>query len=116
MASAPTFPASSPALDQWRPQGDRLSWSDAAWSGAAWGLVMHASLHFFSVPIPALGRFLVLFAPAERFAYAITVDARPIATWLVMLASQAVFWALVGVAILAAVREVVWLVRTFRSA
>jgi hypothetical protein len=72
---------------------------------------MHAALNFFSVAIPVLERLLVVFAPAERFAFALTRDADPIATWLVLLASQAIFWALVGVAILAAVREVVELIR-----
>lgn len=111
MGLGTTFSTTTPALEQWRPQGDRLSWSDAAWSGAAWGLVMHAALNFFSVAIPTLERLLVVFAPAERFAFAITRNADPIATWLMVLASQAAFWALVGVALLAAVREIVWLVR-----
>lgn len=111
MAVGTSFSTTTPPLEQWRPQGDRLSWSDAAWSGAAWGLSMYAALHFFSVAIPALERFLVLFVPAERFAQALTRDALPLATFIVLMASQAVFWALVGVALLAAVREVVWLVR-----
>jgi hypothetical protein len=109
--ASPAIPVSSPALDQWRPQGDRLSYSDAAWCGAAFGVVMHASLHFFSVAIPVLERFLVVFAPAELFAFALTRNADPIATWLLLLASQALFWALVGVLMLAAVREAVELVR-----
>lgn len=72
---------------------------------------MHAALNFFSVAIPALERFLVLFAPAERFAFALTGNAEPLATWLVLLASQAVYWALIGVLILAVVREAIELVR-----
>ena len=111
MTVGTSFSTTTPPLEQWRPQGDRLSWSDAAWSGAAWGLSMYASLHFFSVAIPALERLLFVFAPAERFAHALTQDALPLATFIVLLGSQAVFWALVGVALLAAVREVVWLVR-----
>lgn len=111
MTLGTSFSTATPALEQWRPQGDRLSWSDAGWSGAAWGLSMYASLNFFSVAIPSLERLLVLFAPAERFAHALTQDALPLATFIILLASQAVFWALVGVALLAAVREVAWLVR-----
>ena len=111
MTVGTSFSTTTPPLEQWRPQGDRLSWSDAAWSGAAWGLAMYASLHFFSVAIPSLERLLFLFTPAERFAHALTQNALPLATFIVLLASQAVFWALVGVALLAAVREVVWLVR-----
>lgn len=111
MSLGMTFSTTTPPLEQWRPQGDRLSWSDAAWSGAAWGLAMYVSLHFFSVAIPSLERLLVLFAPAERFAQVLTQNALPLATFILLLASQAAFWALVGVAILAAFREIAWLVR-----
>jgi hypothetical protein len=106
-----SWPTSSPALDQWRPTGERLTYKDVAWTGAGAGVVMHATLNFFSVAIPALERFLVLFAPAQRFAFAVTRDSFPLATWLVLILSEAVFWALVGVALLALWREVAALVR-----
>lgn len=112
MASPPAVGVSTPVFEQWREAGgEHLTYTEVAWTGAATALIMHASLHFFSVALGSLERFLVLFAPAERLAFALTENAHPIGTWLLLLASVAVWGALVGVVLLAAVREVVWLVR-----
>ena len=112
MASPPaSFDISSPALDQWRPEGDRLSFNDAGWCGAALGIVMHASLHFFSVAIPSLERLLAVFGPPERLAFGLTENLDPLATWMLMLIAVAVWGALVGVALLALVHEATDLVR-----
>ena len=78
------FQVSSPALDQWRPNGDRVSYSDAAWMGVATAIVMHASLHFFSVAIPSLEPLLVVFGPPQRFAFALSSGANPLARWLLL--------------------------------
>jgi len=106
-----SLPNSSPALDQWRPTGEKLTYADVAWTGAGVGVVMHATLNLFSVAIPSLERLLFLFAPAQRFAFALTRDSFPLATWLVLILSEAVFWALAGVALLALWRELVAFVR-----
>lgn len=103
--------SSTPASDLWRPTGDRLTYADVGWTGAAWGVAMHATLSFFSVAMPTLRPLVALFAPAERFAFAITEQAAPMARWLVLITVQAVFWALVGIAALAAWREIEALVR-----
>jgi hypothetical protein len=112
MASPPAgFEISSPALDQWRPLGDRLSYSDVGWCGAALGIVMHASLHFFSVAIPSLERLLAVFGPPERLAYGLTEGFNPLATWMLLLVAVAAWGALSGVAILALVHEATDLIR-----
>jgi hypothetical protein len=98
-------------LDQWRPEGDRLSFKDVGWCGAALGIVMHASLHFFSVAIPSLERLLAVFGPPERLAFGLTEGLNPIATWMILLVSVAVWGALVGVAFLALVHETTDLIR-----
>ena len=54
-------------LRAWRPQGESMTYADAAWLGAAWGLAGHATLHFFSAVIPELGMLLAPFRP-DRFA------------------------------------------------
>lgn len=110
MSSSP-LPTSSPALDQWRPTGERLTYADVAWTGAGFGVVMHMTLNFFSVAIPSLERLLFLFAPAERFAFALTRDSFPLARFILLIASEAVFWALAGVALLALWRELIAFVR-----
>ena len=109
--ASPTFELSSDALDQWRPNGDRLSYGDVAWSGAAVAIVMHATLHFFSVAIPALERFLVLFGPPEQLAFGLTANVNPLATWMLLLLSIGVWGSLAGIALLAAVHEVTDLVK-----
>ena len=115
--ASPAFRLSSDALDQWRPEGDRLSFKDVGWSGAALGIVMHASVHFFSVAIPALERLLVVFGPPERLAYGLTEGMNPLATWMILLLAVAAWGAFAGVAILALVHEATDLVRrAFRSA
>ena len=115
--ASPAFRLSSDALDQWRPEGDRLSFKDVGWCGAALGIVMHASLHFFSVAIPALERLLVVFGPPERLAFGLTDGMNPLATWMLLLVTVAAWGALAGVAILALVHEATDLVRqTLRSA
>ncbi len=107
MASPPaSFDISSPALDQWRPEGDRVSFKDAGWCGAALGIVMHASLHFFSVAIPSLERLLAVFGPPERLAYGVTEGMNPLATWMVLLVTVATWSALAGIALLALIHEV----------
>jgi hypothetical protein len=111
MSQSPAVAAPVSVFEQWRPQGDRLTYADAAWCGVAWGLSMHAALHFFSAAIPSLEALLIPFGPAERFAFAITQHAAPIGTWIVLLATQAAYWAVIGVALLAAVRGAVFAVR-----
>lgn len=112
MASPSTsFPLSSPPLDQWRPEGDRLSYKDVGWSGAAVGIVIHAALHFFSVAIPALERLLVVFGPPERLAFGLTEGFNPLATWMLLLLTVAAWGAFSGVAWLAAVHVVTDAVR-----
>jgi hypothetical protein len=94
-------------LEQWRAAGgERLTYSEVAWTGTAVALIVHASLHFFSVAIDGLSRFLVLFAPPERIAFGITQGGNPLATWMLLLLSVAVWGALIGVAALAAVHVV----------
>jgi hypothetical protein len=109
--ASPAYRLSSDALDQWRPEGDRLSFKDVAWSGAAVGVVMHAALNFFAVAMPALERLLAVFGPPERLARGLTAGFDPLATWLLLLPSIAVWGALVGVALLAVVHETTDLVR-----
>jgi hypothetical protein len=109
--ASPVVPVSSDALDQWRPDGDRLSFKDVAWSGGALAIVMHASLHFFSVAIPSLEHLLAVFGPPEHLAYGLTRNLDPLATWMVMLLAVAAWGALSGVAILAFVHEATDLVR-----
>lgn len=99
------IPLSSDALDQWRPEGDRISIKDAGWCGAALGIVVHAALHFFSVAIPSLERGLAVFGPPERLAFGLTDGLNPLATWMLLLLSVAVWGALGAVAILALVHE-----------
>ncbi len=108
----PGLSLSSPVLEQWRSGGgEHLTYSEVAWTGAACALIMHASLHFFSAALTGLERFLVVFAPAERLAFGLTDGANPLGTWLLLLVAVGVWGALAGVAILAAVREVVSLAR-----
>ena len=115
--ASPVLPLSSDALDQWRPEGDRISLKDAGWCGAALGIVMHAALSFFSVAIPSLERLLAVFGPPERLAYALTNGLNPLATWMLLLITVAVWSALVGVALLAFVHEATDLARrALRSA
>jgi hypothetical protein len=109
--ASPAYRLSSDALDQWRPEGDRLSFSDVGWCGAALGVVMHAALHFFSVAIPALERLLVVFGPPERLAFGLTDNMNPLATWMLLLVCVAAWGALAGVAILALVHEATDVVR-----
>lgn len=112
MASPSSPPVSPTVLEQWRAAGgEHLTFSEVAWTGAATALIMHASIHFFSVALGGLERLLVLFAPAERLAFAVTEGAHPIGTWLLLLASVATWGALAGVVLLAAVREIVGIVR-----
>lgn len=99
-------------MDLWRPTQDRLTFSDAAWLGAAWGIAMHAILHFFSLWMPALRVPLELFLPAERLAFFVAGGAPPFITWLTLLASEGIFWALAAVAALAAFR---WLEQAARG-
>lgn len=109
--ASPAYRLSSDVLDQWRPNGDRLSYKDVGWSGAAVGIVMHASLHFFSVAIASLERALAIFGPPERLAFGLTAGFNPLATWFVLLLAVAAWGALSGVAILAAVHLATDLVR-----
>ena len=109
--ASPVIPLSSDALDQWRPEGDRISIKDAGWCGAALGIVMHASLHFFSVAIPALEYGLAVFGPPERLAFGLTDGLNPLATWMVLLLCVAAWGAVGGIAILAFVHEATDLVR-----
>jgi hypothetical protein len=97
------FSVSSEAADLWRPNGDRLSYSDAAWCGASFGIVMHAALNFFSVAIPSLEGLLVLFAPAQSFAFAVTSADNPLGRWLALIVCQGVYWAIISVVLLAVV-------------
>jgi hypothetical protein len=107
MASPPAgFQISSPALDQWRPNGDRLSYSDAAWMGVATAIVMHAALHFFSVAIPSLESLLIVFGPPERFAFALSSGTNAIARWLLLLLSVAAWGGFIGLGLLVVVHEV----------
>lgn len=115
MTHGARFEPSHPGMDLWRPEGDHLRWSEAAWLGASAGLGMHAILSFFSAVLPSLQVVLVFFAPATRFAEGLTAGAAPLGRWFVLLLSQAFFWALVGLALLAAWREVVHLVRLVRG-
>ena len=101
----------SEVFDQWRPNGDRISYKDAAWSGASLGIVLHATLHFFSIAIPSLDRFLFLFGPPERFASAIA-HANPLATWLSLMILLAMWGCLAGVVLLALVHGLTDLVRS----
>lgn len=111
MASPAQFRISSDALDMWRPNGDRLSYSNVGGSGAALALVAHAALHFFSVAIPALERLLFVFALPETFALGLTRGYNPLATWLLLLLTVAAWGALLGIATLAAVHEATDLAR-----
>jgi hypothetical protein len=106
-----SFDVSSPALDQWRPNGDRLSYKDVGWCGAALGIVMHAALNFFSVAIPSLERLLAVFGPPERLAFGLTEGANPLATWMLLLLAVAAWGAFAGIALLALVHEATDLVR-----
>ncbi|HYZ93446.1 MAG TPA: hypothetical protein VFA34_13815 [Actinomycetota bacterium] len=100
-------------LEQWRAAGgERLTYSEVAWTGTAVALIVHASLHFFSVAISGLSRLLVLFAPAERLAFGVTEGGNPLATWMFLLLAVAVWGALIGVAALAAVHLITDLVRS----
>ena len=115
--ASPVVPLSSEALDQWRPEGDRISIKDAGWCGAALGIVMHAALSFISVAIPSLERLLAVFGPPDRLAHGLTAGLDPLATWMLLLICVAVWGALVGVALLASVHEATDLVRrALRSA
>jgi hypothetical protein len=106
------YRVSSDALEQWRAEGgERLTYSEVAWVGASVAVVLHASLSFFSVVIAELEAFLVVFAPAQRFAFALTEGLEPLARWLALLCTLSVWGALVAVASLAAVHEVTDLVR-----
>ena len=109
--ASPVIPISSDALDQWRPEGDRISIKDAGWSGAALAVVLHASLHFFSVAIPSLEHLLAVFGPPEHLAFGLTRNLDPLATWMLLLLFVAAWGALSGVAILAFVHEATDLVR-----
>ena len=113
MASPPaSFELSSPALDQWRAEkGERLTYSEVGWVGAATALIAHATLHFFSVALPALDRLLVVFGPPERLAFGITSEVNPLATWLLLILAVAAWGALIGAALLSAVHEATDLVR-----
>ncbi len=115
MTHGARFEPSHPGMDLWRPDGDHLRWSEAAWLGASVGVGMHAILSFFSAVLPSLEAVLVLFAPATRLAEGLTAGAAPLGQWFVLLLSQGFFWALVGVALLAAWRELVYLVRLLRG-
>ena len=109
-----TLPLSSDALDQWRAErGERLTYSEVGWVGASVAIVAHATIHFFSVAIIALDRLLVVFGPAERFAFALTEGSAPIARWLLLLLSVGVWGALIAVALLSAVHEATDAVRRF---
>jgi hypothetical protein len=107
----PAYRLSSDALDQWRPNGDRISYKDAGWSGAAVGVVMHAALHFFSVALPVLDRAVAIFGPAERLAYGLTAGFDPLATWFVLLLSVSAWGAFTGIALLATVHVATDIVR-----
>lgn len=111
MPSPPQFSVSSEAADLWRPNGDRLSYSDAGWIGASGGIVMHAALNFFSVAIPSLEPLLAPFAPAQSFAFALTANVAPLGRWLMLLLSEGVFWAIVAMLLLAVVHGVTDLIR-----
>jgi hypothetical protein len=101
-----TLPLSSDALDQWRAErGERLTYSEVAWVGASTAIVAHATLHFFSVVIVGLDRLLFAFAPAERFAFALTEGSTPLARWLLLIVSVGVWGALIGIALLSLVHE-----------
>jgi hypothetical protein len=107
-----TFPVSSPALDQWRGEaGERLTYSEVAWTGAATALIAHATLHFFSVALPALDRLLVVFVPPEQLAFGLTRGVNPLATWLLLILAVAAWGAFIGVALLSAVHEATDIVR-----
>lgn len=106
MAHGTEVRTSHPAMDAWRPQAERMTYGDAGWLGAAWGLAGHATIHFFSVPIPWMERLLVLFAPAENLAFGLTRSAAPIGRWALVLVSVAVFWAIAACGILGAWREI----------
>lgn len=101
--ASPPYRLSSDVLDQWRPDGDRLSYKDVGWSGAAVGIVMHAALHFFSVAITSLEPLLVVFGPPERLAFGLTEGFNPLATWMLLLLAVAAWGAFSGIALLAAV-------------
>lgn len=101
--ASPAYHLSSDVLDQWRPDGDRLSYKDVGWSGAAVGIVVHAALHFFSVAMPSLERLLLVFGPPERLAFGLTDGFNPLATWMVLLLAVAAWGAFSGIALLAAV-------------
>lgn len=116
MASGAPIRPSSPGMDTWRPQGDTITYGDAAWAGAAWGLAGHATLHFFAIPLPSLEPLLVVFAPAERLAFGLTQNATPLARWFVLLVSVALFWSLVGVGVRAAAHEIGATIRERRQA
>jgi hypothetical protein len=107
MASPATdFPVSSDALEQWRAAGgERLTYSEVAWAGAATSIVAHACLHFFSVAISQLERLLIVFAPAEAFAFGLTEGSAPIARYLLLLLTVGVWGALIGIALLSAAHE-----------
>jgi hypothetical protein len=97
---------SSEAADLWRPNGDRLSYSDAGWIGASGGVVMHAALNFFSVAIPSLEPLLAPFSPAQNFAFALTANVAPLGRWLMLLLCEGVFWAVAVMLLLGVVHVV----------
>ncbi len=100
--SVSTGVAQPSVLQQWRAGGgERLTYSEVAWSGASVALVLHAALHFFSVAIAELERFLFVFGPAERLALGIAEGGNPIGTWLLLLLSVGAWGALIGVVLLA---------------
>jgi hypothetical protein len=105
--ASPAPSSSSPVFRQWRAAGgEHLTFSEVGWTGAAAALTMHAALHFFSVAVAGLERLLVLFAPAERLAFALTGGAHPMGRWLLLLAAVAVWGALGGIVLLSAAREI----------
>jgi hypothetical protein len=106
------FPISSDALEQWRNGGgERLTYSEVGWIGASVSVVMHATLSFFSVVIADLERLLVVFAPAQRFAFELTEGSEPLARWLALLFTLAIWGALIAVSLLATVHELTDAVR-----
>lgn len=105
------FEPSRPGMELWRPNGDHLTWSEAAWLGASTGLALHAMLSFFSALLLSLRPILVVFEPATRLAEGLTAGATPIVQWFALLIFQGIFWALVGVALLALFREIAHLAR-----
>lgn len=107
--TAATF--SSPVLEQWRDGGGHLTYSEVAWTGASTALILHASLHFFSAALNGLDRLLLAFAPAERLALGLTQGVNPLGTWFLLILAVGVWGALIGVALLAGVREVAAVVR-----